>query len=101
MTTRPMVSVSTSAAMIRALAFALLIGFVATTLSMVVEYQFCMDGPGRGFPAAVTHPAHGKEPMEFAYSGDQIEGMVVDVGNVGVDLATWSLVVGLPAGLVV
>ena len=86
--------------MLRVLLFALLIGFVATALSLVVEYEFCVDGPGRGFPAAVAHPAHGKEAMEFAYSGDQIEGRVVDVGNVGIDLATWSLVVGLPVSLV-
>src|SRR5262249_37518204 len=82
------------ATMIRVLAFAFMIGCLATALSLVVVGQFCMDGAGRGFPAAVTHPAHGKEAMEFAYSGNKIEGMVVDVRSVGIDVATWSLVIG-------
>ncbi|HZM90006.1 MAG TPA: hypothetical protein VFF31_26030 [Blastocatellia bacterium] len=84
----------------RLLAFAFVIGFLATALSLLAEYQFCADGPGRGVPAAMTHPAHGEDPMEFPYSGNEIEGMVLDVRSVGINLLAWSLVLGLPAGLI-
>jgi hypothetical protein len=74
-------------------------GIVATALSLLVEYEFCMDGPGRGIPAAVTHPAHGKAVMEYPYSGDEIEGIVFDGGSLGIDVLVWSIIVGVPIAL--
>jgi hypothetical protein len=39
-------------------AISLIVGGVATVLIMLVEYQYCMDGSGRGWPFAIIHPAH-------------------------------------------
>ena len=39
-------------------AISLCLGAAATVLVSLVEYQYCMDGAGRGWPFAIVHPAH-------------------------------------------
>jgi len=39
-------------------AISLCLGAAATVLVSLVEYQYCMDGSGRGWPFAIVHPAH-------------------------------------------
>ena len=84
----------------RLIAICLVATLVTTAFSLLVEYEFCIDGPGRGLPAAVTHPSHGTTPLEFPYSGDAIEGRVLDGKSLGINLAVWAVIVGLSLGLV-
>ena len=77
----------------------LLVGTVGTALSARSEYVFCGDGPGRGLPFAITHPAHGPELLEFPFRGDSYDGFVFDgVGATG-DIAYWGVIAGLPLTL--
>ena len=41
-------------------------GILVTAMSMLVEYQYCMGGPGRGFPFAVWRPGHPDGPVKHA-----------------------------------
>lgn len=36
----------------------LLLAATLTGLSMLIEYQYCMGGPGRGLPCAILRPTH-------------------------------------------
>lgn len=75
-------------------------GVVCTALSTLVTYEYCVGGPGRGLPFAVTHPGHGPEALEFVYEGSALEGQVLDLGALGLDLGVWSVLVGLPFAFV-
>ena len=69
-------------------------------LSALVKYEYCMDGPGRGLPYAMSHPGHGPELLEFAYQGAAAEGIVFDAASASKNVVVWSLFVGLPLALV-
>jgi hypothetical protein len=77
-----------------------LAGVACTGLSALVTYQYCIAGSGRGVPFAMSHPGHEPELLEFVYKGSAIEGRVFDLGSLGLNLAIWSVVVGLPIAVV-
>lgn len=77
-----------------------LVGLGCTALSALVRYEYCVGGPGRGVSFAMTHPGHGPEPLEFVYEGVAIEGMVLDVGSLLMNVVTWSVFVGAPVAIV-
>jgi hypothetical protein len=83
----------------RFLLVALLVGAICTVLAARSEYTFCVGGPGRGLPFALTHPAHGPELLQFAFEGNSYEGLVFDgVGALG-DIAFWGVIAGVPLAL--
>lgn len=65
----------------RSLLLLFLAGFGCTTLSALAKYQYCIGGPGRGLPFAMTHPGHGPERLEITYEGSAIEGGVFDLAT--------------------
>ena len=86
------------------LTLSLLIGIAMTGTLTFFEYQYCMDGPGRGWPFAVIYPAHlnlvpgetpptrGDEPFSILLRSDisyppQVSGLAV-VG----DIIVWGAV---------
>jgi hypothetical protein len=83
----------------RFLAILALSAICCTAFSMLVKLEYCMDGDGRGFPFAITHPAHGPSKFEFLYKGQAIEGMTFDTLSLGLNLLSWSILIGLPLAI--
>ena len=55
---------------------------------MLVPYQYCMDGPGRGFPVAVYSPLCGAWLPVFAFDHKKIP-QVLDLGGLLVGALIW------------
>jgi hypothetical protein len=72
----------------------LLFGIGITALTMTVPYEYCMDGPGRGFPFAVYSPACGAWVPVVAFDGSKIP-QVLDLGGLVGDAVVWGTAVAL------
>ncbi len=70
----------------------LLFGIGVTALTMTVPYEYCMDGPGRGFPFAVYSPACGAWVPVFAFDDSKIP-QVLDLGGLVGDAVVWAAAV--------
>jgi hypothetical protein len=58
---------------------------------MLVPYEYCMDGPGRGFPFAVYSPMCGAWFPVFAFDQSKIPQILDGGGFVG-DVLVWGAV---------
>lgn len=83
--------------LVRGVLSSLALAVVVTGLTMLVAYQYCMDGPGRGLPMAVIHPSHSDEAASRLTTGllgnDVPWGPMVDPVAFVVDVGAWALAV--------
>ena len=79
----------------------LIAGVGLSASSMVFEYEYCMDGPGRGLPLAVIHPSHGEVDWVIPlYDTKQLKwGPETDVLNAAGDLVFWVILFFCAASL--
>lgn len=68
-------------------------GAAITLATMLVSYQYCTDGPGRGFPFAVYTPACGAWFPVIPLDDSKIP-QVIDFGALFYDLIFWSAIAG-------
>jgi hypothetical protein len=68
-------------------------GIALTAVTMLIEYEHCMDGPGRGFPFAVYTPACGSWFFILKLDDSKIP-QVIDFGALIVNILFWSLLAG-------
>lgn len=61
---------------------------------MLIPYQYCMDGPGRGFPFAVYSPSCGAWFPAFAFDDSKIP-QILDLGGFVGDVLVWGAVAAL------
>jgi hypothetical protein len=66
----------------------LLWGVAITSATLLVDYQYCMDGPGRGFPFAVYSPLCGAWFPVFAFDRSKIPQILDGGGFIG-DVLAW------------
>lgn len=69
-------------------------GVALTAMTMLIPYQYCMDGPGRGFPFAVYCPACGAWLAAFAFDDSKIP-QILDLGGFFGDALVWGFAVAL------
>jgi hypothetical protein len=67
-------------------------GAALTAMTMLIPYQYCMDGPGRGFPFAVYCPSCGAWLPAFAFDESKIP-LILDLGGFLGDVLVWGLAV--------
>ncbi|MFO1461032.1 MAG: hypothetical protein U1G08_16710 [Verrucomicrobiota bacterium] len=65
-------------------------GVALTATTMLIPYQYCMDGAGRGFPFAVYCPSCGAWLPAFAFDDSKIP-QILDLGGFLVDVLVWGL----------
>ena len=61
---------------------------------MLVPYQYCMDGPGRGFPFAIYCPVCGGWLPVFAFDDSKIP-QILDLGGFVGDVLVWGVAVAI------
>ena len=76
----------------RRIARALLLGTAATVAGLAVSFEYCMAGPGYGFPAAIIHPSHEEWWLIPIHSPSSIEGLAFDVWSLAINLLVLSLI---------
>jgi hypothetical protein len=76
---------------VKACFISLLCGVALTGIIMLVPYEYCMDGPGRGFPFAVYSPICGAWFPVFAFDHSKIPQVLDGGGFIG-DVAAWGAV---------
>ena len=69
-------------------------GTLLTAATMLFPYDYCMDGPGRGFPCAVLRPWHGASAGAVRLQRDGELGRELALSSVAVDVLVWSIVAG-------
>jgi len=74
-------------------------GAAVTAATLLVVYQYCMDGPGRGLLFAVYTPVCGAWFLILKLDNSKIP-QVIDCGALIANILFWSLVVGLPRFLI-
>jgi hypothetical protein len=57
---------------------ALLFGALFTLLGLAFRDQYCMAGPGYGFPFAILHPSHQEWWLLPLQTPDRLDGMAFD-----------------------
>ena len=72
----------------------LVLGTVITGMTMLVPFQYCMDGPGRGFPFAVYSPLCGAWCPVFTFDENKTP-QVLDVGGLLADVLVWTVAVAV------
>lgn len=65
-------------------------GVALTAATMLIPYQYCMDGPGRGLPFAVYSPSCGAWFPVFAFNESKIP-QILDLGGGLGDVLVWGL----------
>lgn len=68
-------------------------GVAITTATMLLPYQYCMDGPGRGFPFAVFCPMCGAWLPVFSFDQSKIP-QILDLGAFIGDVLLWGVAAG-------
>ena len=69
-------------------------GVALTGVVMLVPYEYCMDGPGRGFPFAVYSPSCGAWVPVVAFDDSKVP-QVLDAGGFVGDVVAWGAVAAL------
>ena len=69
----------------------LLLGAALTAAGLFVTLEYCMAGPGYGFPAAVIHPSHDEWWLVHLGSPPAVEGLAFDGVSLAINLAVFSL----------
>src|SRR5437868_8751291 len=64
-------------------------GIVITAAIMFVPYEYCADGPGRGFPFAVLNPSHGPSFGTVQIQPDEKNGQSFNLVSLMGDLVIW------------
>ena len=67
-------------------------GVLFTLMTLLMPYEFCMDGPGRGLPFAIVAPYHG-ETEWWVLPTDKTEkrfAPAFDLRSLGGDLLVWT-----------
>lgn len=57
---------------------------------MGIKWEYCMDGDGYGFPAAIIHPSHEDSFLYYNLEPEENEGTEIDFDNVLKDILFWS-----------
>jgi hypothetical protein len=65
-------------------------GILITAALMLVPYEYCIDGTGRGLPLAVLHPMHGSSAGVVRLQADTKGGQGLDFLGLASDSAMWS-----------
>ena len=71
-------------------------GVIITGAIMLVPYEYCTDGPGRGFPFAVLSPLHGPSLGAVRLQPDTNNGQGFDFVSLAGDVVVWA---GVAAGV--
>lgn len=67
-------------------------GIIITGAVMLVPYEYCMDGSGRGFPFAILSPLHGPSPGAIRLQPDTKNGQGLDFLSLAGDVIIWGAV---------
>lgn len=65
------------------------IGLAITGLTMLHAYPYCLNGPARGFPLAVTIPPCEASVVSLGDTSGKSGAPVVDLARLGVDVLVW------------
>lgn len=69
-------------------------GILIAMVSLLIPYQYCMDGPGRGLPFAVYSPNCGAWWVIHVLDDSKIP-QILDLGGFAADVLFWIGVVVL------
>lgn len=74
----------------RIFARSVLLGAAGTAAGLLVKFEYCMAGPGYGFPAAMIHPAHQEWWLIDLTSPAVVDGLSLDGLSLVINLVVLS-----------
>jgi len=73
----------------------LFVGAILTAATYSIEWDYCIDGPGRGLPLAMVHPSHGDSYFFKLLDPSAQFGDEIDFDSILGNLLFWTVLSGI------